>query len=153
MDRRVICCKGVAALELLIVTPVLLILLLGFLSLSLASGLRGDLAMAARAGMQYALQDAASSPDLPAIVATTEHAAASLPVDVTAEASTWCACMTTAEGALLEVDCETQMCPEPTPTPHRYVRITASGQFPYPWAIPGLPTTWQLDAETVVRTQ
>lgn len=153
MDRRVISCKGVAALELLLVTPILVVLFLGFLSLSLASGLRGDLAMALRAGMQFALQDAASAQDLPAIVATTEHAAASLPVDVTVEASAWCSCMTTSEGALLEVDCETQICPEPTPIPHRYVRITASGQFPYPWAIPGLPAAWQLGADTVVRTR
>ncbi|MEY3714076.1 MAG: hypothetical protein RL321_1696 [Pseudomonadota bacterium] len=145
--------RGIAALELLVVAPVLIVLFLGFISLTIAASLRGDLAMVTRAAMQYAMQDLTTSEDLAGIAAAGESAAIGLPVTPEVEVIEWCACMNPTTGELTPVDCSTNSCPAADPSPHRYLRINASADYPYPWDVPGLPSIWQLTARAELRTK
>lgn len=145
--------RGIAALELLLVAPLLIILFLGIVSLTMAASLRGDLGMVARAGMQYALYDLDSSEDTAGIAAAAQTAAVGLPVTPTIDVVEWCACLNTATGALTPIDCSTTSCPVADLRPHRYLRIEATADYPYPWEIPGLPELWQLSSRAEVRTR
>lgn len=145
--------SGIAALELLIVAPLLIILFLGIFSLTMAAALRGDLNMVVRAGMQYAMYDLASSEDVAGISAAAESAASGLPVTPAIEVVEWCACMMLPSGDLTPVDCATTSCPAPDLRPHRYVRINASANYPFPYEIPGLPELWQISSRAEVRTR
>lgn len=145
--------RGIAALELLMVSPLLIILFLGIVSLTMAASLRGDLGMVARAGMQYATYDLGSSEDAAAITAAAEAAAVGLPVTPTVEVIEWCACLDTATSALTPVACSTASCPAADLRPHRYLRIDVTANYPYPWQIPGLPDLWQVSSRAEVRTR
>ena len=145
--------RGAAAVEFLLVVPVLVILFLGILSLSLAAGLRADLHMVARAGAQWAIQTLENAGNSSGIVAAAQAAAGDLAVPVDVVATTVCGCLDTGTGTFTAVDCATGSCPLPDPRPHTYVRVTASAQYPLPWTIPGLPGTWQLESRVELRTR
>jgi len=145
--------RGIAALELLMVVPLLIILFLGLVSLTMAASLRGDLDMVARAGMQHALYDLESSEDLTAIAAAADAAAVGLPVTPAVEVVEWCACLDTVTDALTPVACNTTSCPAADLRPHRYVRINVTADYPYPYEISGLPDLWQLSSRAEVRTR
>ena len=145
--------RGIAALELLMVAPLLIILFLGIVSLTIAASLRSDLGMVARAGMQYAMYDLASSEDTAGIATATEAAAIGLSVTPAVDVTEWCACLDTATGALIPTACTTTSCPAADLRPHRYLRIDVTANYPYPWAIPGLPDLWQVNSRAEVRTR
>lgn len=153
MVGRMKSAKGLAALELLLVAPLLIALFLGIVSLTLAVSLRADLAMVARAGMQHAMFDLDASENLVDVRAAAEAAATELAVTPEIDVIESCACMSLPDGELTPVDCSVTSCPAGDPLPHRYVRVSTSADYPFPWEVPGLPQIWQISAKAEVRTR
>lgn len=151
MAHRMKAVRGVAALEFLLVVPLLIILFLGIMSLSLAAGLRADLHMVARAGAQWAIQRLENAADATGIATIAGAAAADLPVAVDVSSSIVCGCLDPDTGAFTEIACSSNACPLPDPRPQAFVRVTAAADYPFPWTIPGLPDTWQLQSSAELR--
>ncbi len=143
--------RGVAALEFLLVVPLLIILFLGTMSLSLAAGLRADLHMVARAGAQWAIQRLENAADTTGIATIAGAAAADLPVTVEVTSSIVCGCLDPDTGVFTASSCSTNVCPLPDPRPQAFVRVTAAADYPFPWTVPGLPDTWQLQSSAELR--
>ena len=143
--------KGIAAVELLLITPLIATLFFGLTALTLANRLKAELIACARAGTDYASFDAARGEDLAAIIAASEAVAATLdtPVAVTAEA--YCGCLDTATETLEVVPCGSSTCPVADPRPLRFVRVRATATYQFPWVLPGLPASWDLEASADAR--
>lgn len=151
MVGRVKAATGVATIEFLLVVPLLILLFLGIMSLSLAAALRADLHMVARAGVQWAISSSERTADTVGIIAAAQAAAVDLPVTVEVNVETVCGCLDTATGEFVVVDCGSGSCPLHDPRPHAFVRVSAASEYPFPWAIPGLPDIWQLDSSAAIR--
>lgn len=143
--------KGIAAVELLLITPLIAILFFGLMALTLANRLKTELIACARAGTDYASFNLARSEDLAAIVAAGNAVAATMSTPVTVTAEAYCGCLDTATETLTVVSCSTGACPVTDPRPQRFVRVRAAATYPFPWALPGLPGSWDLEASAEAR--
>lgn len=148
MARRM---RGVAAVELLLIAPVLAILFFGLMTLSLASRLKAELTATSRAGADYAAFNLARSEDLPAIIAAAENVAASGSVPIAVTAVAYCGCLDMSTEVLTAVSCSSGSCPVADSRPLRFVRIEATATHIFPWAFPGLPASWELSSVTEAR--
>lgn len=148
MARRV---KGVAAVELLLIAPLLAVLFFGVMTLSLAARLKMELAAVSRAGADYAAFNLARSEDLPSIIAAAEAVAAtsSAPIAVTAQA--YCGCFDTTTSVLTIVSCTSGSCPATDTRPLRFVRLQSTATHVFPWVLPGLPASWALSSTVEAR--
>ena len=144
--------NGVAALELLLITPLIAILFFGLTALTLANRLKAELVACARAGTDYASFDVARGEDLAAIVAAGEAVAATLETPVTVTAEAYCGCLDTLTETLDIVPCGSDTCPAADPRPLRFVRVRAAARYEFPWVLPGLPQFWDLEASSDART-
>lgn len=145
--------KGIAALEFLLVVPTLIILFFGMMSIALAINAKANLHMMVRAGMQQATSGLAESENLPDIVAAAEAAGADLGLAANVSTVELCGCLDTDSSFFTAVSCTSGVCPAPETRPHRYVRVNAEAEFPYPWNLPGLPSIWTISASAEVRTR
>lgn len=68
---------------------------------------------------------------------------------VTAEA--YCGCLDTATETLEVVPCGSSTCPVADPRPLRFVRVRATATYQFPWVLPGLPASWDLEASADAR--
>jgi Flp pilus assembly protein TadG len=137
--------------ELLLITPLLAVLFFGVMALTLANRLKADLVACARAGADYASFDLARSGNLAAIVAAGEAVAAEIDTPVTVTAESYCGCLDTATETLTVVSCSTGSCPVTDTRPQRFVRVRASSTYQFPWVLPGLPASWNLEATADAR--
>lgn len=145
--------RGVAALEFLIVVPVLIVFLFGMVSIALAISSKDGLQMMARAGMQHAASGLAASEDLAAVTVAAEAAGADLNLLTAVLASERCGCLEIASETFTPVGCTAGYCPAPETRPQRFVNVTVSAEYPFPWNVPGLSGVWQLSATAETRTR
>jgi len=136
--------RGQSMVELAALTPVLVVILLGAADLSRVYYLSTALNNAARAGVQYGVQSAATAADTNGMqtAATNDTTGIS---GVTATASEYCQCPTGG----------TFLCSVPNSCTDKrvYVKVVTSATFTTLFTYPGLPHTVSLTSQAVMREQ
>lgn len=144
--------SGIAAIELLLITPLVFFIAYAMLNFILALSLQGRLQNCAQAGAQWAALSRAQSLDDAGIVAAAEAAAAGSSIPISISVDRYCACLDTATARLTVVDCETGTCSGTESSPQKFIGIQASAPYLFQWQIPGLPLSWALKSRLDLRT-
>lgn len=141
--------SGVAAIELALVFPLLLILLAGIVEIGIAAYQAMQVQAAVQAGANYALQNGTT--DLTAIATAVTDATGTTGITATPTPFTFCGCPTAAGVVSQTTDCTTPCAGNIAPG--HYVTITAL--LPHSTLLPylNLPLPANLTASTTVRIQ
>ena len=144
-DRR-----GVAALELALLAPAVLLLIMGIVDVGQLTYTAMQVRAAAHAGAQYVYKNAAGACPTATSIASAVQSATPLTVSATPSPSCVAACVT--NNALVTVTAATKTCPSGD-APGQYATISASGAYTpiAPWTRLALPTT--VTANSTIRYQ
>lgn len=143
--------RGVAAVELLLITPLVFLIGYAMSNFVLAIALQGKLQNCVQAGVQYAAFSRAQALDDAGISAAVESAANS-EFSVSVMLDRYCACLDATTGTLNIVDCDSGLCSGREPPPQRFIALEATAPYRFKWQIPGLPTVWTLKSRLDLRT-
>jgi Flp pilus assembly protein TadG len=133
--------KGASAVELALVTPMLLILLLGLFEFGMAVNEKSKVTAAARAGAQLALT---GTTDTATITNAVTAATGLTPADLTVNISTFCECQ---DGT--SVQCNGTC---PVGTVRTFVTVDVSKPYEINMNVPYIDSTITLSGSATVRT-
>lgn len=135
---------GSLSVEFALVLPVLMTLSLGALELGRLYMEQIRMAGAARAGLQYGLQDYGAAADIEAIRRAARAGVGDAGTRYTVDARRFCSCPDSGE-----VTCSAS-CPGGSET-RTYVEVSVAGDVPLLFAYPALPRTMRLSARQAQR--
>ena len=139
--------RGAQLVEMAILTPFLVLVMLGATDFARISYHAITLSNAARAGAQYATQNAAAAANAAAIKAATEFEAQDIGV-ITVTSSLFCRC----PGSAVVVSCTVGACAGGA-AKELYTSVTASQIFRTLAPYPGVPSSIDLSRNAIMRVQ
>ena len=137
---------GIATLEMALITPLLLLMVLGIADFGRVFYTAITLAHAARAGAAYGSQSNAATSDIAGMQQAAREEAQDLN-GISVIAERFCECPDAGP-----VDCVIGICVTNV-APELYVKVTASKTFKTIAPYPGIPNTLPLSREAIVRAQ
>jgi len=141
--------KGAAAIELALISPILVILFAGIVEIGMASYQAMQVQAAVEAGALYAAKNGAS--DLAGITQAVVNATGTSGITASPAPLAFCGCPASSGVVSQSSDCTTR-CPDGT-LPGQYVRVSAA--LPHQTIMPflALPLPATLTAQSTVRVQ
>ena len=139
--------RGAQLIEMAILTPFLLLVLLGATDFARVSYYAITLANAARAGAQFATQSSVAAFNTAGIKAAAELEATNIGA-ISVSSSLACRC----PGSAVVVDCTTGACPS-SAVKELYSSVTASQTFTTLVSWPGIPSPIDLTRTSTMRVQ
>ncbi len=140
------CVRASVAIELALLTPVLLFMLIGLIDFGGAIHERMQLTSAARAGVQFALQSNANIDDIAGILLAVTTAGELDTADITVTTTQFCGC---ADGSAAACDA---FCTGGG-SAGTYVSVTVVEQFSTLFPYPGLGNPITLEGEAILRVK
>jgi hypothetical protein len=141
---------GLALVEFAVVVPVLLFLVIGIIETGRFMYLSIMVGNAARAGVQYGAQGAATMNDSPGMTRAALNDGQSLSGLTISSAGAVCACWNGSAESSPPPSCSSTTCPTGY---HRvtYVQVTASGSFSPLLRYPLLPSSYAITRQAIMR--
>jgi Flp pilus assembly protein TadG len=134
---------GQSILEFAVLTPVVLLLLVGAIEIGRLAYLSILVNNAAHAGVQYGAQSLATASDNTGMQNAALNDGQNI-AGLTASASHYCTCADGSSSSCQPTDCSGS---------HRlvYVQVNTTGQFQSLFAYPGLPSSYTISGQAVMR--
>jgi len=142
--RKILCSEaGQSILEFAILTPVVLLLLVGAIEIGRLAYLSILVNNAAHAGVQYGAQSLATASDNTGMQNAALNDGQNI-AGLTTTASHYCTCADGSSSSCQATDCSGS---------HRlvYVQVNTTGQFQSLFAYPGLPASYTVSGQAVMR--
>ncbi|PHS74863.1 MAG: hypothetical protein COB59_11870 [Rhodospirillaceae bacterium] len=134
---------GAAAVEFALISPVVLLMILGAVDFGFIVHNSMQATSASRSGAQFVLEDPTG---YSANIITVVQSATNLPsASVSVTTSEECRCL----GSSTAVNCSTDTCSGNSPP--KYVTITTSYNYDLIMGYPGLPDPWPISKSAIVR--
>ena len=140
--------SGVAAVEMALMTPILLLVLLGTIDFGRNMYSALAVSQAAGAGAAYGAQSNGTTSDYSGMEAAATAAGRDLGSGISATATRYCKC----PGNIV-VDCITGNCASGYGAPQVYVQVVATATFQTLFTYPGIPSTIPISRTAIKRAQ
>jgi Flp pilus assembly protein TadG len=141
--------RGVAAVEMALLLPVLVLLFMGIVEFGRAFYTAITLAHAARAGAQYGAQSPAKSSDVTGIKnAATQEAQNIVPISFMPDPRQFCKC----PDSNTLINCNTGTCTN-YGLPQMFVEVTTNKTYETLFSYPGIPSSIPMTRSAVLRVQ
>lgn len=139
---------GQSLVELALMFPIFILLLVGAAEFGRLAYAAIEVSNAARAGASYGSLSHITASDFPNIELAATTDAANL-TGVTATATNFCACST---GGTITCSTALTSCPSPARI-IEYVQVNTSASFDPLFHLPGIPTTFPLSGQAIMRVE
>ncbi|MBL4615597.1 MAG: pilus assembly protein [Magnetovibrio sp.] len=135
--------RGAAAVEMALISPVVLVIILGIIDFGFLVHNSMQVSSATRSGIQFIMENPTS---YSANAATVVQSATNLPsASVSVTTSEGCRCL----GSAASVDCSTDTCSGKTPP--KYVTVTTTYSHVLILGFPGVPDPWTITRTASIR--
>jgi Flp pilus assembly protein TadG len=140
---------GQALIELALALPIYILLLLGSAEFALLAYASIEVSNAARAGVAYGAQSAATAADLTGMATAATNDGSNV-AGLSATASQFCSC---SNAAATQVACATAPTTCASARVLNYVQVNTTAAVSPPIRLPGLPITFTLRGQAIMRVE